>query len=139
MEAQQFCIYKGKVMLNRTFAHLRRRSYLLALPLLFMLVISIAFLPKNVRASSTISSYNAPTWWAKYQILLKGNTGSAATSQAFSVGSNIDVSNEDTPQSETSITVNPTNPRILVGGSNEIVRLPMRGYFSSDGGKSWGE
>jgi hypothetical protein len=48
------------------------------------------------------------------------------------------MSNEDTPQSETSITVNPNNPNILVGGSNEIVRLPMRGYFSSDGGKSWG-
>jgi hypothetical protein len=48
------------------------------------------------------------------------------------------MSNEDTPQSETSITVNPNNPKMLVGGSNEIVRLPMRGYFSSDGGKSWG-
>jgi len=48
------------------------------------------------------------------------------------------MSNEDTPQSETSITVNPNNPMILVGGSNEIVRLPMRGYFSSNGGKSWG-
>jgi hypothetical protein len=48
------------------------------------------------------------------------------------------VSNEDTPQSETSITVNPNNPKVLVGGSNEIVRLPMRGYFSSDGGASWG-
>ena len=48
------------------------------------------------------------------------------------------MSNEDTPQSETSITINPNNPMILVGGSNEIVRLPMRGYFSSNGGKSWG-
>src|SRR6266478_6957171 len=33
---------------------------------------------------------------------------------------------------------NPSNPKMLVGGSNEIVRLPMRGYFSSDGGTSWG-
>jgi len=56
----------------------------------------------------------------------------------LSVGANVDMSNEDTPQSETSITVNPNKPNILVGGSNEIVRLPMRGYFSSDGGASWG-
>jgi hypothetical protein len=48
------------------------------------------------------------------------------------------MSNEVTPQSETSITVNPNNPSMLVGGSNEIVRLPMRGYFSSNGGKTWG-
>ncbi len=34
--------------------------------------------------------------------------------------------------------MNPNNPKMLVGGSNEIVRLPMRGYFSSDGGTSWG-
>ena len=29
----------------------------------------------------------------------------------------------------------PARPR---GGSNEIFRLPVRGYFSSDGGASWG-
>src|SRR5258708_34620243 len=34
--------------------------------------------------------------------------------------------------------VNANKAMILVGGSNEIVRLPMRGYFSSNGGKSWG-
>jgi hypothetical protein len=54
------------------------------------------------------------------------------------VGANIDVSNEPGPQSETSITINPNNPSELVGGSNEIFRLPMRGYFSSDGGTNWG-
>jgi hypothetical protein len=27
---------------------------------------------------------------------------------------------------------------MVVGGSNEIDRLPMRGYFSSDGGATWG-
>jgi hypothetical protein len=53
------------------------------------------------------------------------------------VGANVDVSNEDGPQSETSITVNPNDPSVVVGGSNDINRLPMRGYFSRNGGKSF--
>src|SRR2546423_6320508 len=28
--------------------------------------------------------------------------------------------------------------KVMAGGSNEIFRLPMRAYFSSDGGKTWG-
>src|SRR5260370_36724638 len=94
----------------------------------------------SASASPSTTSYSLPTWWAKYQRLLKGSSASKPGSgtQALSVGANVDVSNEDTPQSETSITVNPNNPMILVGGSNEIVRLPMRGYFSSNGGKSLG-
>jgi len=95
------------------------------------------------KASSSTASYSLPTWWAKYQRLLSSSSSSPSTqsvssSQSPAVGPNIDVSNEDTPQSETSITVNPKNSNMLVGGSNEIVRLPMRGYFSSDGGKNWG-
>jgi hypothetical protein len=49
----------------------------------------------------------------------------------------VDASNEDGPQSETSITLNPNNPSDVVGGSNEILRPPMRGYFSRNGGKSF--
>jgi hypothetical protein len=48
------------------------------------------------------------------------------------------VSDECGPQSETFIAVNTSNPTTLAGGSNEIFRLPMRGYFSSDGGSTWG-
>src|SRR5207244_13136193 len=80
-----------------------------------------------------------PTWWEKYQFIL--NNGPAAdpgpTSSA-AAGTNVDVSNECGPQSETYITLNPANTRNLAAGSNEIFRLPMRGYFSTDGGKSWG-
>jgi hypothetical protein len=54
------------------------------------------------------------------------------------VGANVDASNEAGPQSETSIAINPNNPSQIVAGSNEIFRLPMRGYFSSDGGSTWG-
>ena len=122
-----------------TIMNSRRRFYLIGLLLLCILLAGITFLPDRGKAyAATPSSYDQPTWWAKYQALLKGNSGSAATSKPLSVGPNVDVSNEDGPQSETSITVNPNNSNALVGGSNEIFRLPMRGYFSSDGGKNWG-
>ena len=80
-----------------------------------------------------------PTWWDKYQYIL--NNGPAAdpgSTSSVSSSGNVDVSNECGPQSETYITINPANTKNLAGGSNEIFRLPMRGYFSSDGGKSWG-
>src|SRR5204862_7573250 len=60
------------------------------------------------------------------------------TTAAPTSGTNVDVSNECGPQSETFIAINPSNPKQLAGGSNEIFRLPMRAYFSSDGGQTWG-
>ncbi len=126
-------------MLCANIVNLGRRYGFAYLALLLMLFASVAFLPTGVHAqSSNNSPYSLPTWWAKYQALLKRTTGSASQTNALSVGANVDVSNEDTPQSETSITVNPKNPDMLVGGSNEIVRLPMRGYFSNDAGQTWG-
>ena len=50
----------------------------------------------------------------------------------------MDVSNECGPQSETYITIDPAAPTRLAAGSNEIFRLPMRGYSSTDGGLTWG-
>jgi hypothetical protein len=95
--------------------------------------------PAPAGAASSSAS-RLPTWWAKYQTLLHASTDPAGVSSgtALAAATNVDVSNEDGPQSETSITVNPNSPRTLVAGSNEIFRLPMRGYFSSNGGKSWG-
>jgi hypothetical protein len=80
-----------------------------------------------------------PRWWAKYQTLLNNGAGGAAglTGSAAVVGPNVDVSNECGPQSETFITLNTRNASSIAGGSNEIFRLPMRGYSSSDGGSSW--
>ncbi len=80
-----------------------------------------------------------PTWWAKYEYLSQnaaspgGGPGSSLT-----VGSNVDVSNECGPQSETYITLNPASSKSLAAGSNEIFRDPMRGYFSTDSGSTWG-
>jgi hypothetical protein len=91
-----------------------------------------------VNAGSALADSSAqPRWWAKYQALLHRTSPLSVTSP-FSVGPNVDASNEDGPQSETSIAIDPSSPSRVVGGSNEIVRLPMRAYFSRDGGKTFG-
>src|SRR5947209_696640 len=65
------------------------------------------------------SSYTLPQWWGKYQALLK-RTSPLSVTAPLSVSANVDASNEDGPQSETSITINPNDPSMVVGGSNEI-------------------
>ena len=92
----------------------------------------------SVCAAQTNNSKN-PTWWDKYQYIANNGliAGGGATS-SVSFGSNTDVSNECGPQSETFITLNTSKPKIFAGGSNEIFRLPMRGYYSTNGGTSWG-
>ncbi len=89
-------------------------------------------------AQTTNSPHN-PTWWDKLQHLVQdGPDAAAGATSSVSVGNNVDVSNECGPQSETYITINPSRPNALAAGSNEIFRLPMRGYSSTDGGASWG-
>jgi len=81
-----------------------------------------------------------PTWWGKLQRVSAPGfepTGPGSGS-SIQVGPNIDVSNEIGPQSETSIAIKPSDTSIVVAGSNEIDRLPMRGYFSGDSGKTYG-
>src|SRR5882757_775867 len=90
-------------------------------------------------ASAQTNSPDKPTWWAKYQTLLQhSGTGTGVAEPSFTTGTNVDVSNECGPQSETFITLNPASPQNLAAGSNEIFRFPMRGYFSFDGGNAWG-
>ena len=80
-----------------------------------------------------------PTWWDKYTYLVKnGEDPLASVATSSSSGTNVDVSNECGPQSETYIAINPSRPQQLAAGSNEIFRDPMRGYFSTDSGESWG-
>lgn len=94
-----------------------------------LLCISSAFAQNNSKD---------PTWWDKYQYLANnGPDASTGTSTSVTSGGNVDVSNECGPQSETYITLNTVNSKQLAGGSNEIFRLPMRGYASGDGGASW--
>src|SRR6267143_2111334 len=101
--------------------------------------LSLVFLVALCAMPALARDPNNPTWWDKYQYLIKNGemAGGAATTSVAS-GANVDVSNECGPQSETYITINTANAKQLAGGSNEIFRDPMRGYWSADGGKTWG-
>src|SRR5258708_3691280 len=98
-------------------------------------------LPASAGTSAGASTYSQPTWWNKFQTVSAPGFAplpGPGTTYSVSVGPNVDVSNEPGPQSETSIAINPSDQSQIVAGSNEIFRLPMRGYFSSDGGFGWG-
>src|SRR5258708_22990367 len=101
----------------------------------------LRFIALGLLFSVLVSAQNksfTPRWFAKYQTLLQnGIDGSAPKSNSINGSRNVDASNECGPQSETFIAVNTVNSTSLAGGSNEIFRLPMRGYSSSDGGNSW--
>src|SRR5437868_136677 len=104
-----------------------------------MLVASIVLAVSLFGSALAAPVAKGPTWWDKYQYLLNnGPSPLAPAAAASSAGSNVDVSNECGPQSETFIAINPLRPRQLAAGSNEIFRDPMRGYFSTDNGLSWG-
>jgi hypothetical protein len=92
----------------------------------------------SVPAVAQTNSSDKPTWWQKYKYLAANGPDTCTGTAALTVASNVDVSNECGPQSETFITINPAQPSNIAGGSNEIFRLPMRGYFSTDGGTTWG-
>ncbi|PYS90871.1 MAG: hypothetical protein DMF64_13780 [Acidobacteria bacterium] len=108
-------------------AHLR---LLMALILVFAFNASFTYAQTN--------SPNNPTWWDKYQYL-KHNAplGDSTNTTSVNFGSNIDISNECGPQSETFIALSPAAGHALAAGSNEIFRLPMRGYFQAKGA-TWG-
>ncbi len=112
-----------------------RLSILLGLALILLaLTASSGLLPAKAQNNA-----HDPTWWSKYEFILnQGSDGDAGPTASVSFGTNVDVSNECGPQSETFITLDPNKPRTLAAGSNEIFRLPMRGYFSANGGTSWG-
>src|SRR4051812_16842844 len=57
-----------------------------------------------------------PTWWDKYLFILNnGAISDAGTTSSTASGTNVDVSNECGPQSETYITLNTANPKNLAG------------------------
>lgn len=104
-----------------------------------LILLTLSMSAPLTRVSAGGNTTHDPTWWDKYQFILNNGADSApASSSSVSFGSNVDVSNECGPQSETFITLNTNKPKVLAAGSNEIFRLPMRGYFSTDGGASWG-
>jgi hypothetical protein len=104
-----------------------------------LLVFCFAFV-SVVSAAAQTNNPNQPTWWNKYQQLSgrSAPTGNGLAGASLQADTNVDASNECGPQSETYIAINPAAPSTLAAGSNEIFRLPMRGYFSTDNGASWG-
>jgi hypothetical protein len=102
-----------------------------------LLTVTCGFFSSQTSAQNN-STHN-PTWWAKYQYLAHNAASpGGGSNSSLTVGSNVDVSNECGPQSETYITINPASAKSLAAGSNEIFRDPMRGYFSTDSGTTWG-
>ena len=106
-------------------------------PRLSILLLLAMLLVAGPAAAQSLTP-DVPTWWAKYQSILKHSAANTLSADPLTVGINEDASNECGPQSETFITLNHSTPANLTAGSNEIFRLPMRGYFSSDGGSTWG-
>ncbi|HZT61245.1 MAG TPA: sialidase family protein [Pyrinomonadaceae bacterium] len=103
------------------------------------LVVASAAVGVAVTSSARGTSAHDPTWWDKYTYLAKNGPGDGGVStNSLNFGGNVDISNECGPQSETFITINTAQTKNLAAGSNEIFRLPMRGYFTTDGGKNWG-
>jgi len=108
--------------------------------LLMCMVCWSAVLSAPIAGASSYSmrDYAHPSWWSKLQHLsTSGTSVTRASSPVISGGANVDVSREVGPQSETSIAIDPSNPGIIVAGSNEIARLPMRSYRSFDRGRTW--
>jgi hypothetical protein len=105
----------------------------------FRICLSIQFAVAVPICAVADSKTHNPTWWDKYAYLANnGPTDGGGRSSSVTFGANVDVSNECGPQSETFIALNTMQPRILAAGSNEIFRLPMRGYFSLNAGTNWG-
>src|SRR5437773_4201085 len=113
-------------------------KYLVAIAgIMVLVVLSLCISSQRSQVSAASSSHD-PTWWSKYEFIRdNGGDASPLTTSSTLVSGNVDVSNECGPQSETFITINQNKPKVLAAGSNEIFRLPMRGYFSTNGGTSW--
>src|SRR5262249_31484295 len=98
-------------------------------------------LPASAGTGTGASAYSRPTWWQKFETVSAPGVpplASPGKTRRVPVAPNIDVSTEPAPQSETPIAINPATPKQIAAAPNEIDRLPMRGYFSPDGGQTWG-
>ena len=70
-------------------------------------------------------------------VLVLGGLLPAAEARPLSAGPDVNVSNLPGPQNEPTITVDPTNPEILLAGSNSRGEFAMRVYSSTDRGVTW--
>lgn len=91
--------------------------------------------------AGNLSKYDGASWYGKYlavsgqdPVTCSSNSGSLGQ---IAFGSNVDASHECGSQSETSIAINPANTQNVIAGANEIQGLPMRAYYSTDGGSTF--
>ncbi|MFN2576593.1 MAG: sialidase family protein [Pyrinomonadaceae bacterium] len=117
---------------------MNNKQRLVVLSLFGFIALSLCVSGRSPKVTAQNSSHD-PTWWSKYEFI-RDNGGDAIplSTSSTTVSGNVDVSNECGPQSETFIAINQNKPKVLAGGSNEIFRLPMRGYYSTNAGASWG-
>src|SRR6266404_9004027 len=117
---------------------MKNKMYLSMLVVLGLMALSLGISSQPQKVGAQNNSRD-PTWWSKYEFIRdNGGDASPLSTTSTAISGNVDVSNECGPQSETFITINPSKPKVLAAGSNEIFRLPMRGYYSSNDGGSWG-
>jgi hypothetical protein len=92
--------------------------------------------------AGNLSKYDGASWYPKY-LAVSGKAPTTCSSNSGSLdpippdGSNVDASHECGSQSETSIAINPANTENVIAGANEIQGLPMRAYYSTDGGQTF--
>src|SRR2546423_12577780 len=87
-----------------------------------------------IGSSAFAADSKNPTWWDKYQFILHNGPSarqSTAAAPAGAFGTNVDVSNECGPQSETFLAINTSAPKKIAAGSHQNLRPPMRREFSS--------
>lgn len=97
-------------------------------------------LPAGPARAGNLSSYDGASWYGKYLSVSSGTTpvcsGSSGSTGQLSYGSNVDASHECGSQSETFIATSASGS-VVIAGSNEIQRLPMRAMASTDGGRTF--
>jgi hypothetical protein len=114
-----------------------KRGVLAAVAVLFVALVAGA----SRAPAGNLSHYDGASWYGKY-LAVSGQAATTCSSNSgslgqLSFGSNVDASHECGSQSETSIAINPANTRNVIAGANEIQGLPMRAYYSTDGGKAF--
>jgi hypothetical protein len=76
-------------------------------------------------------------WIAALVLLLGGTVAQAVVRSPPLRSAEVDVSNLPGPQTNATIAVDPTNPNVLLAGSNDVLHGTQEIYSSTDGGAKW--
>ena len=88
--------------------------------------------------AGNLSSYDGASWYGKYLSVSSGTAAAACAGSPDQLrfGTNVDAGHECGSQSETYIATSASGS-VVIAGSNEIQRLPMRAMASTDGGSTF--